>query len=124
RGTNALDTGAPFYDTYECADGGYVAVGAIEPQFYAELLDGLGLDGAAIPDRDDRNQWPELKARFARTFKARTRDEWESVFSGRDACVTPILGLAEAPQHRHNVHRETFLARDGVTHPAPAPRVA
>jgi alpha-methylacyl-CoA racemase len=122
RGTNMLDTGSPYYDTYECADGGYIAVGAIEPQFYAELLDGLELDPADLPDRDDREQWSELRAVFARTFKSRTRDEWAVVFEGRDACATPILGLAEAPAHPHNVHRRTFIERDGVIHPAPAPR--
>src|SRR6187401_3562997 len=91
RGTNMLDTGSPYYDTYECGDGGYVAVGAIEPQFYAELLAGLGLDPADVPDRDDRENWAELRARFARVFATRTRDEWAAVFDLRDACVTPIL---------------------------------
>src|SRR5882757_3659757 len=122
RGTNMLDTGAPFYDTYECADGGYVAVGAIEPQFYAELLNGLGLDANALPNRDDREQWDALRAVFAGCFRARTRDEWAAAFAGRDACVAPILSLDEAPTHPHNVERQTFLDVDGVRHPAPAPR--
>jgi alpha-methylacyl-CoA racemase len=123
RGTNMLDTGAPFYDTYECADGGYVAVGAIEPQFYAELLDGLGLDAKALPDRDDREQWRDLRAVFTKVFRARTRDEWAELFAGRDACVAPVLSLMEAPEHPHNVARSTFIEVDGVRHPAPAPRL-
>ena len=122
RGENALDGGAPFYDTYECADGQYVAVGAIEPQFYAELLDGLGLDASALPSRDDRTQWDALRAVFAGRFRSRTRDEWATAFAGRDACVAPVLSLAEAPQHPHNVARSTFIDVDGVRHPSPAPR--
>jgi alpha-methylacyl-CoA racemase len=122
RGTNMLDTGAPYYDTYECADGGYVAVGAIEPQFYAELLDGLGLDAQALPNRDDREHWDALRAVFAGCFRSRTRDEWAETFAARDACVAPILTLAEAPEHPHNVARATFVELDGVRHPAPAPR--
>ena len=122
RGTNLLDTGAPFYDTYECADGGYVAVGAIEPQFYAELLATLELDAGALPNRDDRTQWDALRAVFAKLFRTRTRDEWAEIFAGRDACVAPVLTLAEAPEHPHNVARKTFVEIDGVRHPAPAPR--
>jgi alpha-methylacyl-CoA racemase len=117
-----LDTGAPYYDTYECADGAYVAVGAIEPQFYAELLDGLGLSSNDVPYRDDRTQWAELRSIFAARFKSRTRDEWAEQFGGRDACVGPILTLAEAPIHPHNVANQTFVELDGVIHPAPAPR--
>jgi alpha-methylacyl-CoA racemase len=123
RGTNTLDTGAPYYDTYECADGGYVAVGAIEPQFYAALLAGLELDAHDIPDRDDRSQWDDLRSVFAAQFKSRTRDEWAAHFSGSDACVAPILTLLEAPQHEHNVARNTFTELDGFIHPAPAPRL-
>jgi alpha-methylacyl-CoA racemase len=122
RGTNMLDTGSPYYDTYECADGAYVAVGAIEPQFYAALLDGLDLSNADLPDRDDRSQWSELRAVFAARFKSRTRDEWAEHFAGRDACVAPVLTLAEAPDHPHNVANGTFVEIDGVIHPAPAPR--
>jgi len=122
RGTNLLDTGSPYYDTYECADGGWVAVGAIEPQFYAALLDGLGLAAADLPDRDDRTRWPELRAALAARFRTRTRDEWAEHFAGVDACVAPVLGLAEAPQHPHNVARGTFEQVEGVIHPAPALR--
>ena len=123
RGTNMLDTGSPYYDTYECADGGFVAIGAIEPQFYAELLAGLDLSSDDVPDRDDRSQWSELRSIFAARFKSRTRDEWAEHFAGRDACVAPILTLAEAPRHAHNVERGTFVERDGVIQPAPAPRL-
>jgi alpha-methylacyl-CoA racemase len=124
RGTNMLDSGSPFYDVYECADGGWVAVGALEPQFYAALLAGLGLDGdATVPDRDDRGRWPELRDRFAAIFRSRSRDEWASEFAGVDACVTPVLTLEEAPRHAHNVHRSTFDEVEGVLQPAPAPRL-
>jgi alpha-methylacyl-CoA racemase len=122
RGTNMLDTGSPYYDTYECADGAYVAVGAIEPQFYAALLDALDLSSDDVPDRDDRAQWDELRLVFAARFKSRTRDEWADHFAGKDACVAPILTLAEAPEHPHNVANRTFVELDGVIHPAPAPR--
>jgi len=122
RGTNMLDTGAPFYDTYECADGGYVAVGAIEPQFYAELQSTLELDAEALPNRDDRTQWDALRAVFAKVFRMRTRDEWATAFAETDACVAPVLSLAEAPEHPHNVARATFVEVDGVRYPAPAPR--
>jgi alpha-methylacyl-CoA racemase len=125
RGTNLLDSGAPFYDSYECADGGWISVGALEPQFYAALLEGLGLDPADLPDRDDRTRWPELRTIFERTWKARTRDEWAEVFGpgGPDACVAPVLGLDEAPDHPHNVARGGFQRREnGIVHPSPAPR--
>jgi alpha-methylacyl-CoA racemase len=122
RGTNHLDSGEPYYDSYECADGGWVAVGAIEPQFYAELLDGLGLDPAAVPDRHDPANRPALRSLFASTFATRTRDEWAAVFVGRDACVSPVLGLTEAPADPHLVARQTFTHLDGVVHPSPAPR--
>ena len=101
RGTNLLDTGAPFYDTYACADGGHLAVGSIEPQFYAQLLAGLGLDPAALPGQFDRDRWPELRAALTDAIAARTRDEWAEVFDGTDACVTPVLSWAEATSHPH-----------------------
>jgi alpha-methylacyl-CoA racemase len=122
RGTNYLDSGVPFYDCYECADGGWVAVGALEPQFYAELLDGLGLDPGATPDRDDAANHGALRALFASTFATRSRDEWTAAFAGRDACVAPVLGLTEAPADPHLVARRTFTELDGVVHPSPAPR--
>jgi alpha-methylacyl-CoA racemase len=122
RGANLLDGGAPFYDTYETADGRYLAVGALEPQFYAALLTGLGLAGAELPDQHDRAGWPVLRARFAAVFATRTRDEWAAHFADVDACVTPVLSLAEAPHHRHNVERGTFTTVGDLVQPAPAPR--
>jgi len=122
RGTNMLDSGAPWYDSYETADGGWLAVGAIEPQFYAALLDGLGLADADLPDQHDRDGWPALRERFASVIASRTRDEWETVFSGTDACVAPALSPLEAPRHAHNRARSTFLELGGVPQPAPAPR--
>jgi len=121
-GTNLLDTGAPFYDVYAAADGGYVAVGALEPQFYAALLRGLGLDRAELPDQYDVSGWPALRERFEATFATRTRDEWAALFEGTDACVAPVLSMAEAPENPHLVARGTFVTVDGVVQPAPAPR--
>jgi alpha-methylacyl-CoA racemase len=122
RGTNLLDTGAHFYEVYETADGGYMALGAIEPQFYAELIHRLGLEGEDMPDQMDRQAWPEMKERFAALFATKTRAEWEAVFEGSDACATPVLSPAEAPGHPHLRHRETFTEVAGVVQPSPAPR--
>jgi alpha-methylacyl-CoA racemase len=122
RGTNMLDTGAHFYDVYETADGRYLSVGAIEPQFYDALLQGLGLAGEELPWQHDRSQWPALKERFAAIFKTRTCDEWCEVFDGTDACVAPVLTIPEAVAHPHNVARATFVEVAGVPQPAPAPR--
>ncbi|GAA4945420.1 CaiB/BaiF CoA transferase family protein [Actinoplanes utahensis] len=124
RGQNLLDGGAPFYDTYQASDGGYLAVGSLEPQFYAALLKGLGLDDDPdLPGQFDAAGWPELRRRFAERFALRTRDEWASIFDGLDACVSPVLSLAEAPSHPHNQARGAFIEVDGVTQPAPAPRL-
>ena len=122
RGTNLLDTGAPFYDAYETADGAWVAVGAIEPQFYAALVDGLGLADTGLPEQHDRAGWPRLRERFAAALRTRTRDEWVARFAGRDACVAPVLTPVEAPNHPHHRARDTFLELAGVPQPAPAPR--
>src|ERR1700722_5584377 len=122
RGSNLLDTGAPFYDTYATADGGYVAVGALEPQFYAALLAGLGLTGADLPAQHDRSGWPVLLERFTTAFASRSRDEWAAVFAGTDACVSPVLSMAEAPLHPHATARNAFVEVGGVVQPAPAPR--
>jgi alpha-methylacyl-CoA racemase len=122
RGSNLLDGGAPFYDTYVTADGGYVAVGALEPQFYAALLQGLGLTDAGLPSQHDRSGWPVLRQRFAEAFASRTRADWEQVFAGTDACVSPVLSLAEAPAHPHAVARNAFAEIGGITQPAPTPR--
>ncbi|MFG1698960.1 CaiB/BaiF CoA transferase family protein [Nonomuraea sp. NPDC049309] len=124
RGTNLLDTGAPQYDTYETADGQYLAVGALEPKFWAELLRRMGLDGDSdLPDRDDPAQWPALRDRLAQEFRKRTRAEWEEVFDGSDACVSPVLSMAEAAAHPHNVARGSFTDVGGVVQPMPAPRL-
>jgi alpha-methylacyl-CoA racemase len=122
RGSNLLDTGAPFYDTYATADGGYVAVGALEPQFYAALLAGLGLTGADLPAQHDRSGWPVLRETFTTAFGSRSRDEWAAVFAGTDACVSPVLSMAEAPLHPHATARDAFVEVGGVVQPAPAPR--
>jgi alpha-methylacyl-CoA racemase len=122
RGSNLLDGGAPYYDTYACADGRHVAVGPLEPQFYAQLLAGLGLDPADLPAQDDRAGWPTLRARFTAAFATRTRDEWVAVFDVTDACVTPVLALGEVAGHRHLQARGTVVAPDGVPQAAPAPR--
>jgi alpha-methylacyl-CoA racemase len=121
RGANMLDTGAPFYEVYETSDGKYLAVGAIESQFYAALLDGLGLSGAELPSQMDRTQWPAMKERFAAIFATRTRDEWAEHFEGTDACVAPVLSPSEAARHPHVVARHTYLNGDTLA-PAPAPR--
>jgi alpha-methylacyl-CoA racemase len=122
RGTNLLDGAAPFYDTYTCADGRHVAVGAIEPQFYAALLGGLGLADADLPHQFDRDAWPATKERFAGVFASRSRDEWAAVFDGTDACVTPVLAFGEVAAHPHLAARGTIVERDGVAQAAPAPR--
>jgi alpha-methylacyl-CoA racemase len=121
RGQNLLDSGAPFYDVYETADGRHMAVGAIEPQFYAELLDGLGLVDPA-PDRSDPGNWPALREAIAARFRERTQQEWTDVFEGTDACVSPVLPLTEAARHPHLAARHTYVDRGGVVQPAPAPR--
>jgi alpha-methylacyl-CoA racemase len=122
RGVNLLDTGAHFYEVYETADGRYVAVGAIEPRFYAALLEGLGLDPAELPRQMDRTTWPTMKQRFAAAFALQTRDEWVAHFEGTEACVAPVLSPLEAMDHPHNVARGTFVEVAGVRQPAPAPR--
>jgi alpha-methylacyl-CoA racemase len=120
RGGNLLDGGAPFYDTYECADGRWMAVGAIEPQFYALLLQGLGLSG--LPDQLDRDGWPVLRKAFTDAFLTKTRDEWVAVFGGSDACVTPVLAPAEVAKDPHLRARSTFTEIEGAFQAAPAPR--
>ena len=121
RGANLLDSGVPWYDTYETSDGGWMAVGALEPQFYAELVSLLGID-ADETDRRDPQKWPALRSSIAAAFASRTREEWSKVFDGTDACVAPVLSLREAPTHPHLVERGTFVEVGGVVQPAPAPR--
>ena len=125
RGTNMLDTGAPFYDTYRTKDGEYVSVGAIEPQFYAALLAGMGLDASTMPHQMDQAKWAETAQRFSEIFASKTRAEWSAIFDGTDACVAPILNLAEVADHPHNAAR-TVLIPDGrgKLEPAPAPRLS
>lgn len=122
RGSNLLDSGAPFYDTYACADGRYIAVGALEPQFYTALLRGLGLNAAELPAQFDQAGWPVLRQRFTEVFATRTRDEWVAVFEGTDACVTPVLSFAEVPAHPHIAARGTITTLGAVPQAAPAPR--
>jgi alpha-methylacyl-CoA racemase len=125
RGTNMLDGGAPFYDTYRTKDGAYMSVGAIEPQFYSALLKGLGLDSSTMAHQMDQSKWPETAARFTEIFASRTRDEWCAVFDGTDACVAPVLALGEAHEHPHNRSRTLLIAdRKGKFEPAPAPRLS
>jgi alpha-methylacyl-CoA racemase len=123
RGTNLLDTGAHFYDVYECADGRYISIGSIEPQFYAELMRLTGLEGDEQFARQmDATQWPELKVRIAELFKTKTCDEWCELMEMTDVCFAPVLTMSEAAEHPHNVDRQTFIELGGVTQPAPAPR--
>jgi alpha-methylacyl-CoA racemase len=122
RGTNMLDGGAPYYDTYECADGRYIAVGAIEPQFYAAMLAGLGLDAAGLPAQNDVARWPELRAVLTEKFASRDRDHWAKVFADSDACVTPVLAFGEVQTEPHITERNTFYEVNEGLQPLPAPR--
>ncbi len=123
RGENLLDTGAHFYDVYRCADGRYVSIGSIEPQFYAELLRLTGLaDDPEFAPQMDRDLWPVLKTRLEQVFRTKTRDEWCAVMEGTDVCFAPVLTMSEAARHPHNVARGTFIEIAGVPQPAPAPR--
>jgi alpha-methylacyl-CoA racemase len=120
RGANLLDTGAPFYDVYETADGEHVSIGSLEPQFYAELIRRLGLDD--LPDRGDRENWPVIRERFRALFRSRTRAEWTETLEGTDVCFGPVLSMGEAHAHPHNIARGTFVEANGALQPAPAPR--
>jgi alpha-methylacyl-CoA racemase len=122
RRSNLLDGAAHFYDTYECSCGRFIALGSIEPQFYALLLEKAGLDDPAFKAQMNRDEWPALKAKLATAIKTKSRDEWCAIMDATDVCFAPVLSLAEAPSHPHNVARQTFVEVDGVTQPAPAPR--
>ena len=122
RGANRLDSGTPWYDTYETSDGKWVSVGANELRFYQVLLERMGLADVGLPDRDDWERWPLIKARLTKTFKEKTRDEWCSVMDGCDACFAPVLSLTEVPDHPHIKARGTFVEIDGIRQPGPAPR--
>lgn len=122
RGSNLLDGGAPWYDTYRTLDGQYMAIGPVESRFYAELLEKLGLAAADLPSQHDRKGWPRLREAFIEAFLQRTREEWCAIFNGSDACVAPVLGFAEAASHPHAQARGSFMEINGVVQPAPAPR--
>jgi len=124
RYANLLDGAAPFYTTYLCACGGHIAVGALEPQFWAQLLDGLGVRAHDLPNRDNRDTWPELRAQIAARFATRPRDDWAEVFRETDSCAAPVLSLAEARAHPQNADRASYLIQDGLAQPAPAPRLS
>jgi alpha-methylacyl-CoA racemase len=122
RRANLLDGGAHFYDTYRCADGEWIAIGSIEPQFYALLLEKTGITDPDFHAQMDRSKWPALRAKLAAVIETKTRDEWCAIMGATDVCFAPVLDLDEAPVHPHNVARETFVTLDGVVQPAPAPR--
>ena len=122
RGSNLLDGGAHFYDTYRCADGKWLSIGAIEPQFYALLLEKAGIADPAFQKQWQQADWPMLKQKLADIIATRSRDDWCAIFVGTDACVAPVLDMDEAPQHPHNQARQTFIDVDGVIQAAPAPR--
>ncbi len=123
RGTNMLDTGAPFYDVYECSDGNYISIGSIEPQFYAELMELSGLGQRDdFPRQMERSEWPSMKETVAEVFKSKTRDEWCEIMEHTDVCFAPVLTMEEATEHPHNVERSTFVEYGGMTQAAPAPR--
>ena len=122
RGANMLDGAAHFYDTFETADGRYVSIGSIEPQFYALLVQLAGLDAAEFAPQHDQSRWPDLKDKLAAVIRQRTRDEWCAIMEGTDVCFAPVLSMTEAPGHPHNVARGTFIEVEGVPQPAPAPR--
>lgn len=121
-GTNLLDTGAHFYDTYETADNKFIAIGAIEPQFYELLLQLAEIDDPDFQNQLDFAQWPQLKEKLSLVFKAKTREAWCEIMEGSDVCFAPVLSMSEAPEHPHNKQRKTFVENDGVLQPAPAPR--
>lgn len=122
RGANMLDGGAHFYGTYACADGKFISIGAIEPQFYRQLLALAGIDDPAFARQGDPSMWPELREKLAAVVRQRTRDEWCALLEGSEACVAPVLDIDEAPRHPHNRARATYIEVDGVPQPAPAPR--
>jgi len=123
-GTNPLDGGAPFYQTYETADGKFVSVGALEEKFYDRFLEGLGIDPSSLPHQQDKERWLEMTARFAEIFKTKSLAEWRAIFDGTDACVAPVLDLNEVDGHPHNRERELLIDLDGIPQPSPAPRLS
>lgn len=124
RGENIFDGGAPFYGCYACADGGFVSIGSIEPQFYRLLMELCQIDDPAFERQWDRQQWPALRSKLETMFRTRTRDQWCELLDGTDVCFAPVLDFNEATEHPHHQARGTFIQTDGVTHPAPAPRLS
>lgn len=124
RASNLLDGGAHFYGVYRCKCGGFVSIGAIEPKFYDELISKTGVDRDQFKAQLDARLWPSLRATLAQVFASKTRDEWCTIMEGSDVCFAPVLTLAEAPQHRHNIAREIFVSDCNITQPAPAPRLS
>jgi alpha-methylacyl-CoA racemase len=124
RGTNILDGGSPFYDVYETADGQWIAVGAVEPQFYLQLVEVLGLDETARVQQWDKANWPQLRESFQTAFRTRTRQEWSEILAGRDVCATPVLRPSECRRHPHHCERRAFVDVGGVAQPAPTPKLS
>ena len=122
RGQNVLDSGAHYYEVYETSDGRYISIAPVEPKFYAELLDRIGLEPDDAPHSANRDDWPQSKARLAALFRSRNRDEWRDILEGTDACFAPVLGMDEVHRHPHNAARGTFVERDGIVQPNAAPR--
>jgi alpha-methylacyl-CoA racemase len=122
RRSNKLDGGAHFYDTYPCKDDRWIAIGSVEPKFYELLLEKMGITAPEFQAQEDRDSWPQLRAKLAAVIVTKTRDEWTTILGGTDACFAPVLNLDEAPLHPHNAARSTFVTIDGVIQPAPAPR--
>jgi alpha-methylacyl-CoA racemase len=122
RGTNLLDTGAAHYDTYETADGKFISIGALEPQFFAEFMERTGLAKEDLPRKDDKDGWPVLRERLTALFKSKTRDEWCAELEGTDVCFAPVLPMSEAMEHPHMKARNTIVEANGIVQPAPAPR--
>lgn len=122
RGTNLVDSGAHFYDVYSTKDGKLVSIGSIEPQFYAALLEKLGLDASELPAQMDETSWPAMKTRFEQIFMQKTRAEWSAIMEGSDVCFAPVLTIEEAPHHPHAIARQAYVEVGGVVQPAPSPR--
>ena len=122
RGKNIVDGGAPYYGCYQTQDAKYIAIGAMEPQFYTALLKVLGLQEDALPEQHNQDTWPVLRAKFAQVFLTRTRDDWMALAAGRDACMSPVLSIDEAPEHPQMKARHVYSPFDGLRHPSPAPR--
>jgi len=122
RGSNILDSGAPFYDVYECSDGKWISIGPLEKRFHADLLQRLGIDPAEVGEQQDEAAWPRAREAFQRVFRTRSREAWSELLEGTDVCFAPVLSFAEAAHHPHLAARQTLIEVEGVVQPAPAPR--